>query len=64
MIGDKTIIFKVKGTKKTFKTPKWREVDVENAECPSCHGVNMTVVVSVNGIYAHCSRCGKYFVGE
>lgn len=46
--------------------PRWREVEVENAECPNCHQI-MTVVIpggEMQFIYAFCSRCQKYFLGE
>jgi ssDNA-binding Zn-finger/Zn-ribbon topoisomerase 1 len=56
--------FKVqdKSDKEKWRTPKWKEVEVENATCPKC-GQQMTVIIG-DMLYAHCARCQKYFVGS
>ena len=61
---DKTLLFKVKrpGEDKMV-TPRWREVEVENADCPIC-GEKMIVIIGHKGIlYAYCPKDRKYFIG-
>lgn len=62
---NKILTFKVKREGKEMVDPRWREVEVENINCPSCVNKEMVVILGHKGIlYAYCPRYEKYFVGE
>ena len=44
---------------KIWQVPRWKEVEVENANCPIC--TELMVVVKGNPMYAICTKCRKYF---
>lgn len=60
--------FQVQGQDGAMKQPEWQEAKVENELCPTC-GDQMVVVLSPRKeddtlLYAVCSKCKKYFVGQ
>jgi len=62
---EKTLTFKVKRSgEKELVSPRWREVEAINADCPECKET-MVVIIGHNGIlYGFCPKCRKYFIGE
>lgn len=62
---EKKLTFKVEREgEKELVNPRWREVEVENVDCPHCYH-RMVVILGHRGIlYGYCGRCDKYFIGE
>jgi ssDNA-binding Zn-finger/Zn-ribbon topoisomerase 1 len=61
----KMLTFRVKrpGEEKMVP-PRWRKVEVENADCPECKE-KMIVIIGHKGIlYGFCPKCRNYFIGE
>lgn len=51
-----------KNNKNKWRTPKWEEVEVENATCPNCG--QLMFVFTGDTLYAFCPRCQKYYIGN
>lgn len=60
------LTFTVKRGEDDNAAPRWQEANAVNANCPSCDQV-MTVIIpggEKQFVYAHCTHCRKYFIGE
>ncbi len=57
-----TLTFVVKKPDGTHSTPRWREVEVQNATCPKC-GKTMVVMVGEER-YACFPKCDRYYVAD
>ena len=63
----KKLTFKVRNEKKELVDPRWREIEVVNADCPLCQGQLIVVMgyqKPIHILYGYCPRCNKYFLGE
>jgi ssDNA-binding Zn-finger/Zn-ribbon topoisomerase 1 len=64
MVDSKTLSFMVKNDANEPTAPRWKEVEVENANCPRC-GQTMLVILGAKGIlYAYCFECKKYHLAD
>jgi ssDNA-binding Zn-finger/Zn-ribbon topoisomerase 1 len=61
-MNTETLSFEVHKNENETTAPRWKEVKVENADCPRC-GEVMVVVLGNQGIlYAYCLKCVKYYL--
>ena len=64
MVDSKTLSFMVKNDANEPTGPRWKEVEVENANCPRCRQ-QMLVILGHNGmLYAYCFKCKKYYLAD
>jgi len=62
---DKALVFRVKRPgEKEMVVPRWRHVEVENADCPECKETMIIILGDKGILYGYCPKCRKYFIGE
>lgn len=61
---DKKLTFKIKREGGKMVDPHWRECETENTQCPLCRTKFGVVLGNKGVLYAFCTKCDKYFVGE
>ena len=57
-----TITFVVKKPDNTNNTPRWRQVQVQNASCPKCRKIMMIIVG--DNMYGYYPKCERYYLTD